>query len=238
MAHLRIPSEIRSFVMASGFRLRPPIFVHPLMFQNGRPVNLDGIFNEDGSLSVCGQRFDFAEPPMGLSPGTVLELEMEGSALYAYRVGMREERSEAKRREVEAAEESRRREERRRLAEILRNAAQENATLHIPVRWTSGQKSVMSGLNEGSAGDGRNKKTVNHVLLLDDIQEPRFFRHGGDFLCTSPSGSNGAAPSGLPTHAIGPEGPFVPQITCQTCLRVAHRWKHAVGAVLPELVLD
>lgn len=44
-----------------------------------------------------------------------------------------------------------------------------NASLLIPVSWRPGMKDVLSGLSEGSMGDGANRRTVVHVLLQADF---------------------------------------------------------------------
>lgn len=92
-----------------------------------------------------------------------------------------------------------------------------NHSLLIPVPWQPGMKDVLSGLTEGSIGDGRNSRTVVHVLLHADLTAGRLKRQAGDFLCTSTAGGNGKrwscdASSGRAA------------VTCQACLRLATRF--------------
>ena len=49
---------------------------------------------------------------------------------------------------------------------LMQQAQERNARLYLPVRWTSGFKSVISGLTENSSGNGINRRTVIHVLYL------------------------------------------------------------------------
>ena len=119
---------------------------------------------------------------------------------------------------------------------LMRRAAEVNASLLIPVPWTSGFKSVLSGLSENSWGDGRSLRTVIHVLLLGDVREGRFVRNSGNFLCTAPGGSDGMQWVSPATHRTGEHGNFVSEITCKQCLKIASRWKDTNGAVSPTLL--
>jgi hypothetical protein len=118
---------------------------------------------------------------------------------------------------------------RQRLRDRQTRAEQANAELHIPVRWTSGQKRVLSGLLRNSSGTGENARTVNHVLLLEPLPAGKLRRSDGSFLCTSSSGSNGQDWTGY-RHSIdyGAEGRYVSQITCKQCIKLAGRWAGAV----------
>lgn len=92
-----------------------------------------------------------------------------------------------------------------------------NRSLNIPVAWTPGIKDVLSGLSEGSNGDGQNARTVFHVLLEEPLQEGRLTRNKGDFLCTSKSGSNGKAWSSQRRDNQ--------KVSCKACLSLAKRWR-------------
>lgn len=116
-------------------------------------------------------------------------------------------------------------------------AAEFNDTLNIPVRWTSGLKTVLSGLSSRGNGSGDNSRSVAHVLLLESIEDGRFTRNAGSFLCTSAGGSNGQAWTGkLHTHCAGVHGPYVSLITCSACLKIARRWTDGGRRVSAELV--
>ena len=118
-----------------------------------------------------------------------------------------------------------------------REAEEFNATLRIPVRWTSGLKTVLSGLSRRGNGSGDSRRSVAHVLLLEAVEEGPFKRKAGCFLCTSAGGSDGQAWTGkLHTHSAGPDGPYVSRISCKQCLKLAARWKNAQQAVPPELI--
>jgi hypothetical protein len=64
---------------------------------------------------------------------------------------------------------------------LMQQAQERNARLYLPVRWTSGFKSVISGLTENSSGNGINRRTVIHVLLLEDIRDGRWSEMKGIF---------------------------------------------------------
>lgn len=118
---------------------------------------------------------------------------------------------------------------------IQRQAEERNGTLRIPVRWTSGFKAVLSGLQEGSWGDGRNRRSVAHILLLEEIKDGRFSRPANGFLCTTESRDNGMNYTSLDNHSVGVHGPYVSEINCRQCLKVAQRWRDAATWKKPEL---
>ena len=119
---------------------------------------------------------------------------------------------------------------------LMQQAQERNARLYLPVRWTSGFKSVISGLTENSSGNGINRRTVIHVLLLEDIRDGRLVRNEGDFLCTAAGGSNGKLCVNPATHSDGEYGPYVCEITCKQCIKAALRWQDKNKAVPPECV--
>jgi hypothetical protein len=144
-------------------------------------------------------------------------------AVDAYQAQLQKEKLEAQSRQIARQE----------------NAAQANAKLRIPVRWSSGQKRVLSGLTRNSYGTGENARTVNHALLLEPIAEGNFRRAAGDFLCTAASGSNGRDWT-RHRHSVdhGVSGTYVSQITCKQCLKTANRWSQSPEWKLAELVDD
>jgi len=118
-------------------------------------------------------------------------------------------------------------------------AETENAKLLIPVRWTSGHKTVLSGLSENSWGNGENARSVVHVLLLEDIEDGRFKREANSFLCTTASGTDGRDWTGnRETSDVGVNGDFVSCITCRSCLKLAARWTDPDKAIAPEVVQE
>jgi hypothetical protein len=80
-------------------------------------------------------------------------------------------------------------------------------------------------LTENSWGDGRNRRTVDHILLLEPLQVGRLKRRERDFLCSSSAARNGKRWSGqVIDRAIDGYGnEYPPAVTCQTCLRLAER---------------
>lgn len=103
-------------------------------------------------------------------------------------------------------------------------AEEANASIKLPFKWVVAIKDVLSGLSETSSCDGRNKATVNHILLLEDVNAGRLKRKERDFLCTSASGSNGKRWSNQSEEALAVDGDgneYTPPVTCKQCLRVA-----------------
>lgn len=84
--------------------------------------------------------------------------------------------------------------------------------------------------------NGINRRTVIHVLLLEDIRDGRLVRNEGDFLCTAAGGSNGKLWVNPATHSDGEYGPYVCEITCKQCIKAALRWQDKNKAVPPECV--
>lgn len=78
---------------------------------------------------------------------------------------------------------------------------------------------------------------MNHVLLLEPLDEGKLKRKVHDFLCTSQAGSNGRRFTTLDTSSSGDaHGRYVSRITCKQCLATALRWTDASKRVEPELV--
>lgn len=167
-----------------------------------------------------------AIPPAGTE---VRLTKIGGDFILAERPETRAARLEETRQKELAKIEKDKEAQRQRLRDRQIRAEHENAKLHIPVRWTSGQKRVLSGLLRNSSGTGENARTVNHVLLLEPLADGKFERSSGSFLCTSASGSNGQDWTGY-RHSSdhGADGRHVSQITCKQCLKVAGRWADAV----------
>jgi len=210
----------------------------PFWFGAGRQEH-PGIVQQ-GGVSCNSDLLELREgvlPPVGtqvivLTAGKFLIAEPK--AQYQERVtAEREARQLAANRAAQEREQERIERSRRWEAE----AAEDNAALNIPVRWTSGLKTVLSGLSSRSNGSGDNSRSVAHVLLLDPIEEGRFTRRAGSFLCTSAGGSDGQAWTGkLHTHSAGVTGPYVSRITCKACLKISQRWTDDSRRVTAELV--
>lgn len=205
-------------------RLIAPAFLDPRLMnirqQEATVVN---------SSSVCidDQVFRLADPSeIALCPSQKVFI----SLLQHFYLETEEEQKEKQRQAEE------RRQEEREECRILLNKRREeaeafNAQLHIPVKWVSGYKSVLSGLTENSWGDGRNKATVNHILLQEDLENGKIHRKEGDFLCSSSKYQNGKlwtvgsskTPISLAYDGEGNE--YQTKITCKSCLQIAKRWE-------------
>lgn len=83
----------------------------------------------------------------------------------------------------------------------------------LPFKWSLGINDVLSGLSESSNGDGRNKKTVMHIRLLENFKMGRLKRSESDFLC----GRNGKNWSGQADEKHDE------RVTCKECLKIADR---------------
>ena len=97
-----------------------------------------------------------------------------------------------------------------------------NRSLNLPFSWRTGINGVLSGLSEGSWGDGTNRRTVGHVELLENFQSGRLKRKAGEFLCKS-SGKRWSQE----THYqwSGGDGElYDAQVSCKACLRLALRF--------------
>ena len=184
-----------------------------------------------------GHRLKFDATTPAPPAGTKLVLCAERWFLSAETVEGQALREEAEKRRLCAAREEQERATAERYARLRTQAEETNAKLNIPVRWTSAQKSVLSGLSENSWGDGRNARSVNHVLLLEPLDEGKLKRKAHDFLCTSQAGSNGRRFTTLDTSSSGDaHGRYVSRITCKQCLATALRWTDASKRVEAELV--
>lgn len=121
------------------------------------------------------------------------------------------------------------REERRILLNKRREEAETfNAQFHIPVKWASGFKDVLSGLTDYGRQDGRNKATVNHILLQEDLEDGKLHRKKGDFLCSSSANQNGKRwlSSAISWVFDGDGNEYQAKVTCKSCLQIARKWQH------------
>jgi hypothetical protein len=109
-----------------------------------------------------------------------------------------------------------------RLNHLREQADAFNQQIKLPVAWHSGIKMVRSGLSERSNGDGRNRRTVVHIILKRDIARGNLKRKAGDFLCASSRGSLGNHFDGSPEVRRDGEGrTYRAKVTCATCIRRA-----------------
>lgn len=206
-------------------RLIAPRFIDPRWRNIGQQ---EATVIDNQSVQSLDQIFHLADPSeIVLSPSQKVFVRL---SRYFYL-----ETEEEQKEKQHQAEERRQREKEE--YRILRNKQREeaeafNAQLHIPVKWVSGYKSVLSGLTENSWGDGRNKATVNHILIQEDLEDGKIHRKEGDFLCSSSKNQNGKlwtvgsskTPISLAYDGEGNE--YQTRITCQSCLKIASKWQH------------
>ena len=223
--------------MNPEYKLKYPDFAHPGFFRNGPLSIFKTTVLDNQTVILFGQVLVFDESTPPPAPGTELEISTGRWYLTAETPATREAREAANKvRWME--QEARQKVARDEREKVLRQRASTvNTSLNIPARWTSGQKSVLSGLSSHSMGDGRNARSVNHVLLLEALVDGRFKRDKMDFLCTSKSGTNGRGYSVLETFNMDSEGRYVSEVTCKRCLELASRWPDATLRREPELII-
>jgi hypothetical protein len=192
-------------------------FLNPSWFNSVRSRWTKAAVQPSGQVIVEGEALRFVDEPPPLPPGTEVEVRL-GQQFYCVTVADIEAH-ELEQRKRQAAEHEARE---RRLRQWRLEAEAFNATVNVPVRWEVAIKDVLSGLLEGSTGNGRNKATVEHIRLLEALDEGRLKRPAGAFLCTEAKGnySNQKA-----SRAYG-EGStsYQPKVNCKACLRIAARW--------------
>jgi len=217
------------------FKLNYPSFIDPRWFNGlrSKPEH-QGTVLADEMVDVNGERLRLKSGELP-DVGTVVMVswgshDMTGELVTEFQARKAADAAalEIKRKAEEAADSARR-------EAMQRQAEERNAKLRIPVRWTSGFKAVLSGLQEGSWGDGHNRRSVAHILLLEAIKDGRFSRPANGFLCTTESRDNGMKYTSLDDHSVGVHGPYVSEINCRQCLKVAARWRGATTWQKPEL---
>lgn len=237
----RIPEDIQAKHPHAVAIFEFPDFPSPQWF-NAPSKFFDAKVDEQGRVYV---NMSFLELVAGAVPavGTALVLHWQGSLVFAeprasFDERLEQEKSATKAR-ADAWNEARNREQAARQNEMQAYAEEVNAKLNIPVRWTSGHKTVLSGLSANSSGTGENARTVAHVLLLEPINEGRLKRESNSFLCTSASGSNGEDwTDSRHTHSWGVNGKYVSRITCAQCVKLASQWTNPGARVPPDLIED
>jgi hypothetical protein len=209
----------------SATLLQAPRFVDPRAFYLSWPRA--GSVLEDGTgVTVEGLADQVFRLPAPLAPGARLQVTLSRWfwACPEGDVATFKARREAERKAVTEAAEAERKAHWRRARE---EAKAFNATLRVPVRWTSGYEAVLSGLTERSSGDGQFKRTVYHIVLLEPLAEGRLRRGAGDYLC----GYRGKRW----IDALDRRDGEADRITCRACLRIATRMGARVdqGAEMP-----
>lgn len=104
----------------------------------------------------------------------------------------------------------------RSLQEIVATALAFNKSLKIPVRWRVAERIPPSSRS-------LNRRRTTHVLLLEDINERRFRRKRGEFLCKSRITNK--AHWTLNVVDIGADESKRAKVECKKCLEIARkRW--------------
>jgi hypothetical protein len=176
------------------------------------------VVNEDArSVTLDGEVLVFEKSAQSLPPGTPVVVSVGRWFICRTQAEVDEEQHEVtERQERERQEERDRRNHARKIAEEI------NSGIKLPVPWTPGTKDVLSGLSLSSCGNGRNRRTVQHVLLQADLNLARLKRRAGDFLCSSSSNQNGKRYTDSQEFFLDGEGQKYPApVTCKSCLRVA-----------------
>lgn len=197
-----------------------PDLLEPFWFNKVRHGQHAAVVGPDRTITLEGVSLRLrAEAP---DPDTVVQVWLNGSGFFVCATLDEIEREAQVRRDAEAVEAER---ERQRLNALRAEAEAFNARIALPVQWDVGIKDVLSGLTESSWGDGRNKTTVEHIYLLQSLEDGRLKRKKGDFLCTSSSATNGMRYSSIIERGHdGDNKTYQPKVTCKACLALAARW--------------
>ncbi len=206
---------IHSIIMQSDF-------IHPLWF-NRYKGGIHPATVENGLINLDGEIFKFKTAPTPLLDGTEVFVWLNGSGFFVCETVADQEARKARHQEEQAKQleaERQTRNQWRAKAEAV------NATIKLPVLWSVAIKDVLSGLSETSWGDGRNKATVNHIYLKQDLSLGRLKRSAGDFLCSTSSLKNGKRYAGQPEDSTARDGDgnaYQPEVTCKACLAIIQR---------------
>lgn len=201
--------------------LRAPQFLDPMWFNRVRHGRHEAVVRDGGRVEVRGQILQMTD---GVEPAGIkgqVWIDRSGQFTFASQEELEKDAlRQQQERDRHAAQE-------KLLLDGLREEARvRNDRLRLPVKWTAGQKDVLSGLSRSSTGNGRNRATVNHILLQEPLSKGRLIRKEGDFLCASDSAGNGKRWSGRP-EAVAFDGdgrPYAPAVNCRSCLRLAASW--------------
>ncbi|SHE65743.1 hypothetical protein SAMN05444392_102254 [Seinonella peptonophila] len=161
-----------------------------------------------------------------LVPGDLVYIHVGGDLTFMTKEE-KEKRDEEKRISAERLARIRKRWreiEEKKESEHKQRAKEFNESLNIPVNWRPDIKMVMSGLSENSMGNGMNRRSVYHVLLLDDLKDGRLKRSSPSFLCTSKNGSNGNKNWNIYEEDYD-RWTMEHKVTCKQCIKIAKRWE-------------
>lgn len=190
-------------------------------FRSGQHSSVIELINETPHVALGGKHLPVKDCPLPAGTNVRVHLAMSGFFYCESEADIQARAEQTRELELE---------KKRLQSELALKDRQEaqafNARIQLPVQWCAGHKSVLSGLSERSMGNGRNKASVEHILLKEDLSAGRLKRKAGSFLCTTASGSNGMRYGSPESSMIYDEhGPaYQPKITCVNCLKAAERW--------------
>jgi len=198
-------------VVASG--VIPPNL--PRELRNG----VKGFVRKDGKISlegISGLHLKLSDQD-AIEPRTDVHVERRRGAEWAipvdeYEIKQYEEKAKA---HLEAREARKREEKRKRDAERFWNR------YDIPIEYGTAIKVRRSGLQRGSAGNGRAADTVQHFHVKEGFTEGRLSRTADSFLCEKDSHifKQNEEPQ------LDSELDLERKVTCETCLDRMERWK-------------
>jgi len=198
------------------FSLASPRPVDPAWMRRVQHGRHAAVVGADGTVELDGVTLRLCEDILTQGTAVVVWLERRFVCARADDIAAQRAAREAEQMSAHATERERRNRKRQ-------DAAAFNARLRLPVRWDVGFKQVRSGLLAHSTGDGRNRASVTHIVVLEDLSAGRLQRNAGDVLCQ--------AQGALTTDRAhdGDGNPYAPAVTCAACLRLAQRWTQEKG---------
>jgi len=186
----------------------------PQLFHSGKKIGIV----ENGKVVLGSQSFrpEGHVPPDGTEviirllngPGAVRIAFESKAEREAYDAWLNAEWE--RRRREEQAERERRIEE----ASIERERIVADLNERVPFRWTTGIRVVLSGVLEHSHLTGTNRRSVNHIATLEDIECGRLRRKAQEFLCSTDPGR-------MWGHVDDEERKGCP--TCPKCMEIVER---------------
>lgn len=203
------PTTLKTHVLVA------PQFLDPRWMNQFRGGRLAGVVNDAGVVVVQGQELPLKDGKEVLAPGTHVQVWVDFHFVCATSADIQAQEVARKALAEQQA--------RQHKADLERRHAEDlafNRSLKLPVKWHPDIKDVLSGLSEKSDGSGRNRATVLHIRLREDLQDGRLRRSAGDMLCTSNSKNNGRQWYGQPYEESG-------RVTCVRCLALAKKWQVA-----------
>lgn len=180
----------------------------------------NGVVAESGSVMISGGKLE----PVGdgLEPGMDVRVRSRRGGVYARPLHelKKKKRNAKERRKVKRKARQRYKDWKRRRAGEFWNS------YDIPFEWDVAVKGRRSGLTRGSAGNGRDSNTVEHLYVLEGFDEGRLSRAPDRYLCED-SAKFRFTEGERRQDSEG--GSYIPPVTCQRCLDFMDRWKRGGG---------